>query len=224
MCAYTAPKLLQYGVRHMANNKKRLWFLRGIAILLMLASGYIAWYTIAKGTPRDFWQDHLNRKRGNLQNIAGTFTDQDGKQVTLKNFADKNIIATFVFKDCNMSCPIIMNDLRLFEKNAPDFARSGNFLIFTFEDHRKNPEELREFLKKYRIEGDHWRVLTADAATIRKLADTFELQYNKGEAGNYIYAHSNVFIVADKNGVVRREFRGIENNKAKFFEEVRKFL
>lgn len=62
------------------------------------------------------------------------------------------------------------------------------------------------FLKKYRIAGDHWRVLTSDAKTIRKLADTFELQYNKGEDGNYVYMHTNFYAVADKTGKVSASF------------------
>lgn len=209
----------------MSKNKPvRLWVLRGIAVSLMAASGYIAWYSMSAGRPRDFWRDATNPKRSNLQKIQGTFTDQDGKNVTLRDFQDKNVIASFVFKDCGMSCPIIMNDLRLFEKDNPDFAKTGVFLIFTFEDHRNNPQDLRDFLKKYRISGEHWRVLTSDAQTIKRLADTFDLQYNKGEDGKYIYAHSNVFIVADRKGVVRREFRGLDNNKAKFFDEVRNSL
>jgi len=206
------------------NKSIRLWVLRGIAVSLMAASAYIAWYTIASDKPRDFWRDVTNPKRGDLLGISGTFEDQDGQRISLNTFAGKNVIATFVFKDCGMSCPMIMNDLRLFEKDNPGFAETGVFLIFTFEDHRSKAQELRDFLSKYRITGRHWRVLTADGQTIKRLADTFDLQYNKGESGRYIYAHSNVFIVADKSGKVRREFRGIDNNKAKFFDEVRKSL
>lgn len=202
----------------------RLWILRGIAVSLMAASGYIAWYSMSAGRPRDFWQDKLNPQRANMQQFEGTFTDQDGKTVRLSEFAGRNTIATFVFKDCGMSCPVIMNDLRLFEKDTPDFAKDGLFLVFTFEDHRARPQDLKDFLAKYRISGSHWRVLTSDAQTIKRLADTFSLQYNKGEDGKYVYAHSNVFIVADRKGRVTREFRGIDNNKARFFDDVRKSL
>ena len=75
-----------------------------------------------------------------------------------------------------------------------------------------------------RIEGSHWRVLTADAKTIRRLADTFELQYNKGDDGNYVYMHTNFYLVADKSGKVKREFRGMEPNKAKWIGEIRDAL
>jgi protein SCO1/2 len=202
----------------------RLWILRGIAVALMAASGYIAWYTMSTGRPRDFWQDKLNPQRANLFLFDGTFVDQDGKQVKLSEFTGRNTISTFVFKDCAMSCPLIMNDLRLFQKDAPEFAKDGLFLIFTFEDHRAHPELLKEFLTKYRVTGDHWRVLTTDAATLKRLADTYSIQYNKTIDGKLVYAHSNVFIVANKEGRVTREFRGLENNKARFFDEVKKSL
>lgn len=190
----------------------------------MLVSVYIAWYTMSAGKPRDFWKEKLNPRRGNITEIPGEFEDQDGKKIALKDFQAKQIVATFVFKDCGMSCPLIMSDLKFFDAENPAFKDNGVFLVFTFEDHRGKSNELRDFLKRYRIDGSHWRVLTADAKTIRRLADTFELQYNKGEDGNYVYMHTNFYLVADKTGKVKREFRGTEPNKAKFVGEIRDAL
>jgi len=206
------------------NGSKRLWALRLTGILLMCASAYIAWYTMSADKPRDFWKEKMNPQRGNITEIEGEFEDQDGRRVSLKDFQNKQVIATFVFKDCNMSCPLIMSDLKFFDAENPTFKDNGVFLVFTFEDHRGKGGELKDFLKKYRIAGDHWRVLTSDAKTIRKLADTFELQYNKGEDGNYVYMHTNFYAVADKTGKVKREFRGMEPNKAKFVGEIRDAL
>ena len=206
------------------NGSKRLWALRLTGILLMCASVYIAWYTMSADKPRDFWKEKMNPRRSNITEIQGEFEDQDGKKVSLKDFQNKQVIATFVFKDCNMSCPLIMSDLKFFDAENPTFKDNGVFLVFTFEDHRGKGGELKDFLKKYRIAGDHWRVLTSDAKTIRKLADTFELQYNKGEDGNYVYMHTNFYAVADKTGKVKREFRGMEPNKAKFVGEIRDAL
>lgn len=208
----------------MAGSSTRLWLLRTIGVVFMLASVYIVWYTIGSGKPRDFWKERMNPRRGNLAEIQGEFEDQDGKKVSLKDFGGKQVVATFVFKDCNMSCPFIMSDLRFFDGENPSFKDNGVFLVFTFEDHRGKSDELKSFLKKYRISGNHWRVLTSDAKTIRRLADTFELQYNKGEDGNYVYMHSNFYLVADKTGKVTREFRGMEPNKAKFVAEIREAL
>ena len=206
------------------NSSTRLWLLRLTGILLMCASVYIAWYTMSSGKPRDFWKEKMNPRRANIAEIPGEFEDQDGKKVSLKEFQNKQVIATFVFKDCNMSCPFIMSDLKFFDAENPAYKENGVFLVFTFEDHRGHGDQLKDFLKKYRIAGDHWRVLTSDAKTIRQLADTVELQYNKGEDGNYIYMHTNFYAVADKTGKVKREFRGMEPNKAKFVGEIRDAL
>ncbi len=208
----------------MGNTNNRLWVLRLTGILLMCVSVYIAWYTMSSGKPRDFWKEKMNPKRGNITEIQGEFEDQDGRRVSLKEFQNKQVIATFVFKDCNMSCPFIMSDLKFFDAENPAFKENGVFLVFTFEDHRGHSDQLKEFLRKYRVVGNHWRVLTSDAKTIRQLADTFELQYNKGENGNYVYMHTNFYVVADKTGKVKREFRGMEPNKAKFVGEIRAAL
>jgi protein SCO1/2 len=218
------PQVQSMGDTMQPAKTTRLWFLRGIAVSLMAATAYIAWYSISSGRPRDFWQDKLNPQRANLLQFDGKFVDQDGKEVKLSDFANRNTISTFVFKDCGMSCPLIMNDLRLFQNDTPEFADNGLFLIFMFEDHRANPQDLKDFLGKYRVAGDHWRVLTTDAATLKRLADLYSLQYNKTVDGKLVYAHSNVFIVADRKGRVTREFRGLENNKARFFDEVKKSL
>ncbi len=202
----------------------RLWFLRTLSVLLMVVSVYIAWYTVGSGKPRDFWKEKLNPQRGDITAIPGEFEDQQGKQVKLKDFQGKNIVATFVFKDCNISCPLIMTDLKFFDAENPGFKDTGVFLIFTFDDHRGKAAELQAFLNKYRIEGAHWRVLTADARTIRNLADTFELQFKKQQDGKYVYMHTNFYAVADKSGKIRRELRGIENNKSKFVAEIKSAL
>ncbi len=202
----------------------RLWILRAIAVSFIAATFYIAWYSMAAGRPRNFWQDKFNPQRGNLFAFDGVFTDQEGREVRLRDFANYNTISTFVFKDCAMSCPLIMNDLRLFQNDSPEFTKDGLFLIFTFEDHRKRPQDLKDFLRKYRVTGEHWRVLTTDSETLKRLADTYALQYNKTIDGKLVYAHSNVFIVADKKGRVTREFRGLDNSKARFFDEIRKSL
>lgn len=218
------PQVQSMGDTMQPAKTTRLWILRGIAVSLMAATAYIAWYSMSAGRPRDFWQDKLQPQRANLLQFDGTFVDQNGHQVRLSDFSDHNTISTFVFKDCGMSCPLIMNDLRLFQNDTPEFTKEGLFLVFTFEDHRARPQDLKDFLGKYRVTGDHWRVLTTDAATLKRLADLYSLQYNKTVDGKLVYAHSNVFIVADRKGRVTREFRGLENNKARFFDEVKKSL
>ncbi|GAB4421982.1 MAG: hypothetical protein OHK0011_00260 [Turneriella sp.] len=206
------------------NKTTRLWILRGIAAALMAASAYIAWYSVSAGRPRDFWQDKLRPERANLLQFKGTFVDQNGNQVQLSDYANHNTISTFVFTDCTMSCPMIMNDLRLFQNDTPEFTKDGLFLVFTFDDYRDNPKVLRDFLNKYRVTGEHWRMLTTDAQTLKRLADLYALQYSKTINGKLVYAHSNVFIVADRRGRVTREFRGLDNNKARFFDEVKRSL
>jgi protein SCO1 len=190
----------------------------------MGASAYIAWYSIASGSPRDFWRDKLNPGRTNLTKISGEFQDQDGEKVRLADFGNQQVIGTFVFKDCGISCPVIMSDLKYFDAENPRFRDRGVFLIFTFDDFRGKTEQLRDFLHKYHITDKHWRVLTSDAKTIRTLADTFQLQYNKGPEGNYVYMHSNFFMVADRGGKITREIRGVETDKKKFIREIRSAL
>lgn len=36
--------------------------------------------------------------------------------------------------------------------------------------------------------------------------------------------HTNFYAVADKSGKIKREMRGIENNKSKFVEEIKSAL
>jgi len=192
----------------------RLWILRILGITFLLTSTYIVYFTLSSGKPRSFWENLGNKI--NVYEIPGQFEDQDGKNIALKALSGKNAIVTFVFKDCGMTCPLIMQDLRSFERVTPTWSTEGQFIVIMLEDHRGKSADLREFLKRYQITSDHWRVLTTDAKTLRSVADAFKIEYKKGDKGEYMYLHSNYFAVADKRGKIKQEIRGLERDKAKF--------
>lgn len=202
------------------SGQGRLWGLRLTGLVLLIATGYIVYYTVSAGRPRSFWQDKFPN-RVNLFSLAGSWTDERGRTVSLQDFAGAASIVSFVYLDCAVTCPRIIQDLKTLDQKLP---RKTRFVLFLFDDRKRSEREVSEFRRRHGIEAENWRVLWAPPPVLRRLADVFELGYEKGKGGRFDYAHTNFYAVVGPDGKVRREIRGLPTSTEEFVSDVRGVL
>ena len=200
--------------------KGRLWGLRVVGVAFLCFSAYIVYYTVSAGRPRNFWKDRFPN-RVNLFTLPGKWSDEQGRTVALKDLSGSPSVLSFVYLDCAVTCPRIIEDLKALESRLP---RKPRFVLFLFDERRRSTADMLEFRKRHGIERANWRVLWAPPEDLRRLADVFELGYEQGKGGRFDYVHTNFYAVVGPDGRVRREVRGLPGSPDEFLADMRDAL
>ncbi|MCB4799288.1 SCO family protein [Neotamlana laminarinivorans] len=132
-----------------------------------------------------------------------SFTNQEGKTITNKDYLGKVYVVEFFFTTCPTICPRMNNNLVKIQDTFKDFENFG-VASFTINPDYDTPEVLKNYAQTYGITNPNWNLLTGEKEAI----------YNLANAGFYIYAaqnenvlggfeHSGNFALIDKNGYIR---------------------
>ena len=131
-------------------------------------------------------------------------TDQDGRQVHLRDFAGSPTLVYFGFTSCPEACPTTLGKLRLLKKaNARELANL-RVVFISVDGERDTPAVTREFLRRF---SPDFVGLTAPAADVRPLALRFAAPFFKDppKDGEYLVQHSTRVYALDKHGRLRAE-------------------
>lgn len=154
-----------------------------------------------------------------LYNVSDHFTDQQGKQMELRNFAGKITVVSMIFTHCNYACPRLTNDVKAI---ADRLQRMGidnvNYLLVSFDTKRDHPARLREFAKEHQLEKN-WTLLTGDEEAVRQLSVLLNVQYEKTPDGNF--SHSNLITVLDQQGRIATQLEGLQASNTETIAKIK---
>ncbi|WP_452221083.1 SCO family protein [Lacinutrix salivirga] len=142
-----------------------------------------------------------------------SFTNQDGKTVTNKDYLGKVYVVEFFFTTCPTICPRMNRNLVDIQNeftNHKDFGVAS----FTIMPEVDTPEVLKAYAEKYEITNPNWNLLTGDEQAIFKLANVgFNIFVGKVEDDDIGFEHSGDFALIDKNGFMRSRKDAFGNPK-----------
>ena len=149
-----------------------------------------------------------------------SFTNQDGKIITNKDYQNKVYVVEFFFTSCPSICPK-MNKNMVKVQNV--YASNPNFGIVSIsvDPKRDTPEVLKKYALEKGATMKNWNFLTGDEATIFKLSnDGFKLYAGENEKAEGGFEHSGLFALIDKNGFIRSRVVkvGENENPIKFYD------
>ncbi|PKQ44383.1 SCO family protein [Confluentibacter flavum] len=134
---------------------------------------------------------------------AFSFTNQDGKIISNKDYEGKVYVVEFFFTTCPTICPRMNSNLVQIQNEFKDFENFG-VASFTINPEYDSPEVLKEYAKKYGITNPNWHLMTGDQNTIYKLSNEgFNLYTAEEEDVLGGFEHSGNFALIDKNGFIR---------------------
>jgi protein SCO1/2 len=137
-----------------------------------------------------------------------SFTNQDNKIITEKDYAGKVYIADFFFTTCPSICPKMTNTLTLVQeklKDVPNFA----ILSHSIDPEYDQPEILKSYAEKNKANIGIWNFVTGDRDEIYDICENYYMAYAKVDSlaeGGYV--HSGFLILVDKNKHVRAAYDG----------------
>ncbi len=146
-------------------------------------------------------------------------TNQDGKQISLKDFRGKALAITFIYTKCPLPDYCI-----LMSKNFSDLANKLKdsdlkdkirLLSISFDPQTDTPAKLKEYGKGYlgnTAEPDFtvWQLATGSDKQIKDIADFFGLRYETDANDKTQFNHSLRTIVIAPDGKVQKVFAGNE--------------
>ncbi|GAA4960103.1 SCO family protein [Algibacter aquimarinus] len=158
-----------------------------------------------------------------------SFTNQDGKTITNKDYEGKVYVIEFFFTTCPTICPRMNKNLIQIQNTFKDFEDFG-VASFTINPSYDTPEVLKEYAEQYGVTNPNWHLMTGEKDVIYKLSNEgFNLYtaQEEGVAGGF--EHSGNFALIDKNGFIRSRkdafgnpiiyYRGITSEEEKIDDD-----
>ncbi len=134
---------------------------------------------------------------------AFSFTDQNGNNITNKDYEGKVYVIEFFFTTCPTICPRMNRNLVQIQNTFNGFENFG-VASFTINPKYDTPEVLKNYAEQYGITNPNWHLMTGDQDAIYKLANEgFNLYTAEEESAAGGFEHSGNFALIDKNGFIR---------------------
>lgn len=136
-----------------------------------------------------------------------SLTNQNGKEITQKDYEGKIYVADFFFTTCQTICPIMTNNMAQIQ----EFTKNDDHVLLL--SHTVTPEiDDVEQLKKYAVEKGvddaKWNLVTGDRKQIYDLARKSYLVAKDNPDEEYDLIHTENFVLIDTKKRIRGFYDG----------------
>jgi protein SCO1/2 len=197
-----------------ADVKAYLWVRRllllGVAVLfLSVLVGSVFWK----------WQTDLQHQRdGEVRPLEGlqifgavpefSFTETNGRRVTLADLKGKVWIVNFIYTNCPDTCPIQSAQMRQIQEDLQN-DKDLRLVSITVDPMRDTPQVLSQYAKRFSADPARWFFLTGEKEKIHNFAQNgfrlgaVELPHEKRPESGATHTHSPRFVLVDRDAQIR---------------------
>ena len=163
-------------------------------------------------TPRDVnpeLVDTLVQHIGYNHKIAPfSFTNQNGKIITNKDYEGKIYVADFFFTTCQTICPKMTTNMAWLQDKIKDNPKVKLLSHSVFPD-EDTVEVLKKYAKEKGVIDSKWNLVTGKKEDIYKLARQSYLVVKTGKPEElYDMVHTENFVLVDQKGRIRGFYNG----------------
>ena len=146
---------------------------------------------------------------GNYHKIANfSFTNQNGKIITQKEYENTIYVADFFFTTCPTICPKMTNNMVWLQNQLKKYPNI-KLLSFSVTPDIDTPEVLKKYAQEKGVDDTRWNLVTGDKKEIYYLARKSYLAVKTGKPEElYDMVHTENFILIDKNKRIRGFYDG----------------
>ena len=168
-------------------------------------------------TPRDVnpeLVDSLVQHVGYNHKIAPfSFTNQNGKKVTNKDYEGKIYVADFFFTTCQTICPKMTDNMVWLQDKIKDNPKVKLLSHSVFPD-EDTVEVLKNYAKAKGVIDSKWNLVTGNQKEIYKMARQSYLVVKTGKPEEmYDMVHTENFVLVDQKGRIRGFYNGLNIDK-----------
>ena len=152
-------------------------------------------------------KDPLNYKVQSFQ-----YTNQDGKSVSLEDLQGDVWVANFIFTSCTTVFPPMTAHMSELQDKIAAEGLDAKIISFSVDPKIDTPEKLKEFTEPYSLSFENWSFLTGYTQNeIEDFAMKSFKTFVKKPDNNDQVIHQTSFYLVDQNGVVMKDYSGVEN-------------
>ena len=146
---------------------------------------------------------------GNDHKIANfSFTNQNGKIITQKEYENTIYVADFFFTTCPTICPKMTNNMVWLQNQLKKYPNI-KLLSFSVTPDIDTPAVLKKYALEKGVDDTRWNLVTGDKKEIYYLARKSYLAVKTGKPEElYDMVHTENFILIDKNKRIRGFYDG----------------
>ncbi|MDP3671202.1 MAG: SCO family protein [Telluria sp.] len=158
-----------------------------------------------------------------IYQIKARLHDQDARPFKLAERRGQPVLVSMFYNSCKFVCPMLIDSMRLtgLELSAQERARLSMLLI-TFDPARDDVKGLKTVSVQRELDPAHWTLARTDAASVRKIAASLDIQYRLLSDGEY--NHTTVLVLLDADGRIVGRTRKLGSADPEFVKLIRQTL
>jgi len=142
-----------------------------------------------------------------------SFTNQNGKTITQKEYEGKVYVADFFFTTCGSICPKMTTNLVDVQKAIKNNPKVKLLSLTVFPETDSVPA-LKAYAKKYGVIDSKWNLVTGDKKEIYTMARKSYLAVKMGKPEElYDMVHTENFVLVDQKKRVRGFYDGTKKEE-----------
>ena len=159
--------------------------------------------------------------------------DQNGRDFSFSQVRGKVLVVAYIYTNCPDICHIISKKMNVFKERMKKSGLQDRvyFISITFDPERDTPDVLRHHAEMMNLDLDNWVFLTGDENAVNAALSVAGMEAIKGpidSSGNgeqpYTISHRDRISLADKNGRIRKNYKGSEFNPDELLEDIKRLL
>ena len=143
-----------------------------------------------------------------IYNLPEKWTNQDGKDIELKDLRGKVLVMVMIYTSCKAACPRLVADMRNIEERIPkEMKEKVTFVLVSIDPEVDTPARLKEFSIENKMEGKQWVFLRSDEERTREFSAVLAVNYKK--ISPIDFSHSNIISVFNAEGEMTFQQEGL---------------
>lgn len=146
-----------------------------------------------------------------IYNLPSKWTNQDGKNIEMKNLKGKVLVMVMIYTSCKAACPRLIADMRNIENLLSENVQEKvQFVLLSIDPKTDTPKRLKAFAIENKMEGSQWLFLRSTEENTREFAAVLSVNYKKVSPMDF--SHSNIISVFNTGGELVFQQEGLNVN------------
>jgi protein SCO1/2 len=154
-----------------------------------------------------------------IYNLPSKWTNQDGKEIEMKDLKGKVLVMVMIYTSCKSACPRLVADMRNIESRLPENIKEHvKLVLVSIDPEVDTPKRLKAFSIENKMDGDQWIFLRSTEENTREFAAVLAVNYKKVSPMDF--SHSNIISVFNAEGELAYQQEGLGVNSDETIKKI----